>query len=82
MTAKPVKFDLPTGVKAKKIGAASSSVVVVGDDNQVYMKNDFLVRKFEDPHTGTALADFPQFSKGKIIDIGGSYNNKYVILQE
>jgi len=52
------------------------------DDNLVYMKSDFLVRKFEDPHTGTALADFPLFSKGKILDIGGSYNNKYVILQE
>jgi hypothetical protein len=51
------------------------------EDNQIYMKNDFLQRVDENLETGTRTANMTHFQGGKIIDIGGSYKNKYAIVQ-
>ena len=46
------------------------------------MKNSFVLSNFEDPKTGVAIASCPILTRNKILDIGGSYNNKFAIVQE
>jgi len=91
---KPTRLNIPKKAKIEKIGAAGSSIIAVAgkdnclrlvytlDDNKVYMKNKFLDPQDIDDYTGLETADFSTFVKGKILDIGGTYHNKFVIVQE
>jgi len=82
LSTKPTRLYIPDHKKIRKIGAAGSSIIAVGEDNRVYMKNSFLEKEFEDPYKGIEIADFTKYTKGKILDIGGTYSNKFAIVQE
>jgi len=50
------------------------------EDGDIFMKNSFMRHTFEDSNTGILMGDPSDFGKGKIIDIGGGYNNRYAIV--
>ena len=45
------------------------------------MKNEFLPLKEENLDTGILLADTKSFGDRKILDIGGTYRNRYAIVE-
>ena len=45
------------------------------------MKNDFIEHVDENLETGVLTANMGHFKGGKVVDIGGSYRNKYAIVQ-
>jgi len=78
---KPEPLNLKTDKKVKAIGACYGAVAVVLEDNTVLMKNQFLPKKDEDFETGVLTGDNSGFEGGDILQIGGTYRNKYAIVK-
>ena len=92
----PELFRIPEGKAVKKIAAGKDSFVVVTSnyfsnikvwifiikaDNQVYMKNEFFKIRDYNIKVGVNIADNSIFGNAEILDIGGSYENKYLIVK-
>ena len=45
------------------------------------MKNEFLKKSDSDMKVGVDIADTSIFNNAEILDIGGSYENKYLIVK-
>eukprot|EP01016_Furgasonia_blochmanni_P044116 TRINITY_DN6095_c0_g1_i3.p2 TRINITY_DN6095_c0_g1~~TRINITY_DN6095_c0_g1_i3.p2 ORF type:complete len:225 (+),score=68.31 TRINITY_DN6095_c0_g1_i3:756-1430(+) len=78
---KPERLKLPEGKKLKKVAAAHRSAVAVTEDNELYMKAKFVKHNTEDLSTGVLFADSSIFFGGDVVDIGGSYKNRFAIIK-
>jgi len=77
----PEKFPLPENKRVKKVTASYGTVAVITEDNYIYSKNPFVGNAEEDYKTGLFVADNSIFKGGDIIDIGGSYRNRFAIVK-
>jgi len=90
---KPEIFKLPPKVNLiKKVVAGYKSFACVTgifflsishlavENNEIYFRHNFLQFQKENKDTGVQSADNSIFNGGQIIDIGGSYRNKYAIV--
>ena len=89
----PEKFPLPENKRVKKVTASYGTVAVITgnrkmvyfwfvlEDNYIYSKNPFVGNAEEDYKTGLFVADNSIFKWGDIIDIGGSYRNRFAIVK-
>lgn len=78
----PKQFELPAEAgPIKTFGAAFRSFAVVDINNNIYMKNKFVLPKSENIHTGVYTADNSCFDKGDILSIGGTYRSHYAIVK-
>lgn len=66
--------------KIKTIGCCYNSLVVVDEENQLYMTQKYAKFLVEDDQTGIQFQTNDIFGKGNIIKIGGKYRNRYAIV--
>lgn len=77
----PELLRLPSNKRVTRVAAASDSVGVVTEDNQLYTKLNFVEDAELDINTGIGHVPSSFFNGGEILDIGGGYKNKFAIVR-
>ena len=66
LSYKAEEFKVPEGKKVKAIGTGPESVMVVTEDNELYMKNKWIPSTYENFHTGIFTGDMKFMSNQPI----------------